>query len=422
MRRLTHVTIALCVASLAPAFAAEVPGGARGASRKGARDEVPGTYVELLDRYLKLAVEGEYRRARELVERAAALPRYDKWLEVLLEGATAVGVLEFRVEHGGDFSAIDGKDPSGAIALALLDLQAGDAPAACQSLARSQSAFGQDLEKRLRATLSAEALGRPTTSEKIQRELGLATGPAPEPPTPRELRRLFRGKLLSYDPKRLRVEILYDFSASAQLLDWEAAYCGNARAPVAAGQVAGPPPHVAKNARGMLAIRGGVLHMAATADKCALARGVFTEGTIAAEILTDRASGRGNPSGGLMGKGLLACADGRGNGYAIVTRPTAEWFGIMLETWCRGSRTPLNFPGISTRARPGATRMSLSFDRSGVEGACGTKRSKVEVCQHARGRFGLDADWEAARFDNVRISGCLDPRWVTERLAELRSR
>ena len=210
--------------------------------------------------------------------------------------------------------------------------------------------------------------------------------------------KLFRGKVLEFDPETLHIKLLYDFNDSAQVKDWSRSKW-----------------YMEKG--GVLRIAGGALRLSRTRMQ-ALTRAQFTSAAIKVRFAV---------SGGSNAVTLVACADGAGSHYELCGlwySKTAPKVRCQLMRYMKG-KAPLGELGKKwpLKASPyGATRrgtLSLSVKDGRIRGQVGSVILEAADGVLKSGRVGVWAyDAHKAGFDDIEIEGTLDPAWVRAALGK----
>jgi eukaryotic-like serine/threonine-protein kinase len=231
-----------------------------------------------------------------------------------------------------------------------------------------------------------------------------AGGKLPPPPggkggkkfTPEEqmtarVRKLFKGKVVKFDPKTLEIELFYDFEDAGQIEDWklsEWAYGGQSG--------------------GTLNIQDAALRVNRT-GRFALLQGVF--GSVSASVDF-------RVFGGAGWAGLCVCADSRGNQYNVWgLAPPARAF---LDMKTKGSPRALTPSRMSPFATSKAGRIQLSYRDGALKGSVGDLIFKADNPTHALGQVGFYCYDTDVAYDNLRVTGKLDRAWLTASLESIR--
>ncbi len=203
-----------------------------------------------------------------------------------------------------------------------------------------------------------------------------------------KVKKLFHGKVVKFDPKTLRVELLYDFEDKKQLQDWklsEWAWRGKTG--------------------GSVKVEKGVLHMLRT-GRYILLRGKYTSVSARVDFAV---------AGGRDAAALLVCADGSGNFFHL--------FGIeggkrAYRARCVAGKLSGALPPV--KSSPFATAksgwISLRYGNSHLKGRVGALAFEGDDNAHSCGQVGFLAPDTDASFDNLRIVGQLDRAWLEKAL------
>ena len=211
------------------------------------------------------------------------------------------------------------------------------------------------------------------------------------------MRKLFKGKVLEFDPMTLRIKLLYDFESAEQGQDWMLTKWPLTR-------------------RRQLKIHNGALRPGSTARQV-LMKARFTSVTASVDFAV---------GGGTYGATVLVCADGLGNHYELVGLwktgdNVPPLWRCHLSKWVGGKfaaeegKWPIR-PSPFAKTKRGA--LSLSFDNGRLRGQVGKEVFAARDDTHKSGHVGVWAcQARNASFDNFRVDGILERKWLT---AELR--
>jgi hypothetical protein len=216
--------------------------------------------------------------------------------------------------------------------------------------------------------------------------------------TPERVRALFKGKVVSFDPKTLQIELFYDFEDVAQVKDW----CRSKW-------------YLDKG--GTLLVSGGKLVLARTWMQ-ALTRAKFTSAAAKVNFTV---------AGGTRGVTLVVCADGEGSHYELCglwrEEGSTRW-NCQLLKYVKG-KAPLGELGKawpvrrSPYAKSGRGTLLLSFEDGRVTGKVGEVLLAARDNELRAGSVGVWAyDAGRATFDNFRVAGRLDRAWLQAALNE----
>jgi Protein kinase domain len=209
------------------------------------------------------------------------------------------------------------------------------------------------------------------------------------------VRKLFKGKLVKYNPRTRLIELHYDFNDKAQLADWTLSS-------FAAGNVAGRDVKVE---RGQLQMN--------TTGRCVLLKCLFRS---AMSI-----SGDFQLRGGQGDCALLVCADEQGNYYNLFGLQAGK--SSYMERYVKGKWKPLGkarqqSPYASTRRG----KVSFTYRNGQLSGRVGSVPFSAKDATYPFGRVGFWAFSSQVAYDNVRVSGVLDADWLKRQLATLEAR
>ncbi|MHC4252072.1 MAG: PA14 domain-containing protein [Planctomycetota bacterium] len=263
--------------------------------------------------------------------------------------------------------------PDAHVAMAALALARKDAAAAGKALA---SAGGHPLAAHYGAKLG----GGPKPEAVVGRPAG------GWPPDIKTVRKLFRGKVLKWDPETLEIELGYDFSDQRQIADWfMSTWSENG---VLGGQEV---------------VRGGVLKMMGT-RQCALHRAVFEDASIGASA---------SAVGGSRSPCLVVRAQTEGDfvSLAVNGRGTACLQGYV------GGRLQGLYPDMPFAFRAGQKlSMYAAITDGQLEGRVDALRMGPVPAPSKPGHVGFRGYDTEATFDNARIKGRLNRMWLEVQL------
>ncbi|MHC4200581.1 MAG: LamG domain-containing protein, partial [Planctomycetota bacterium] len=269
--------------------------------------------------------------------------------------------------------------PDGHVALAALALARKDTAAARKALAE---AGGHPLSAHYVSKLGA-GRGAVTTPK------GAAGRPAGTwPPDIETIRRLFKGKLLKWDPKTLRIELAYDFSDQGQAADWT----------MSKYIVWGGAPRGFTVANGSMELMGS--------GKYVFHKPSLIEASIEASATV---------TGGANSPGCLVCADESGNFHCL----TGHYQGKAFLESCKGGVTFSDHsPRTPYAIREGTpTRISLGIDRGGrLTGSVDKLSFSSDPVPTLSGHVGLRPFRSNVAFKDVRIKGRFSRPWLEQAL------
>jgi serine/threonine-protein kinase len=214
-------------------------------------------------------------------------------------------------------------------------------------------------------------------------------------------RKIFKGRVDAFESDTLRIKLFYDFSDGAQADDWTLGRWQSRRGD-------------------RVVVRDGALELAGSRAQI-LTEARFTAATIGADFVSQ---------GGTYAATLLVCSDGRGNHYELcglykTGLKDVPW-QCQLCKYLRGRfpRDEFNRGLWPSKPSPFATtksgRMELSFDRGSLRGRLGELELTAKDHSLRSGSVGVWAfESDRARFDNIRIEGTLERRWVKHALRQL---
>ncbi len=212
-----------------------------------------------------------------------------------------------------------------------------------------------------------------------------------------QVRRLFRGKVLAYDPKEHRITLFYDFSRREQLEDWYRSKWYREKG-------------------GVLEVADEQLVLADTRMQV-LTRAQFTAAKIEADFAV---------SGGTHAVTLVVCSNGQGSHYELLglwkSKDPPEWRCHLCKYIGRQlPEAPFGEGGWPVRPSPFATTkrgtFSLSVEDGRLVGRVGDLVLEAEDKDLQSGSVGVWAyDAGRATFDNITIHGVLAPGWLEKAL------